>query len=86
MVKKHLQENPFTSGTSRLLKLVAFVLKGTIIWADEKVTRLSPACRNPQDGQAGNRVMSLTQQWGGCYVTDYVSALQLSTSVEVKAQ
>jgi hypothetical protein len=60
--KNHLQENPFTSGTSRLLKLVAFVPKGTIIWADEKVMRLrstfmhhfSIVCRNPQDGQAGN--------------------------------
>jgi hypothetical protein len=67
MAKKHLRENPFTSGTSRLLKQVAFVLRRRIR-ADDQVARLCNAfvlCfsvvrRNPQGGQAGNWVMSLT--------------------------
>jgi hypothetical protein len=67
MVKKHLRENPFTSGTSRLLKQVAFVLRRRIR-ADDQVARLwnafvrrfSVVLRNPQGGQAGNWVMSLS--------------------------
>jgi hypothetical protein len=54
-------------GTSRLLKQVAFVLR-RIIRADDQVARLwnafvrrfSVVRRNPQGGQAGNWVMSLT--------------------------
>jgi hypothetical protein len=80
MVKKHLRENPFTSGTSRLLKQVACVLR-RIIRADDQVARLwnafvhrfSVVRRNPQGGQAGNWVISLTWQCGGCCVRDCLS-------------
>jgi hypothetical protein len=60
MVKKHLRENPFISGTSRLLKQVAFVLRRRIR-ADDQVVRLwnafvrcfSIVWRNPQAGKQG---------------------------------
>jgi hypothetical protein len=39
MVKKHLAENPFASGTGRLLKQVVLVKRGRI-QADDQVTRL----------------------------------------------
>jgi hypothetical protein len=60
MAKKHLRENLFKSGTSRLLKQAAFVLRR--IRADDQVAtlwnafvrRFSVVRRNPQGGQAGN--------------------------------
>jgi hypothetical protein len=80
MVKKHLRENQFTSVTSHLLKQVALVLR-RIIRADDQVTRVwnafvrrfSVVCRNPQGGQAGNWVMSLTWQCGWCCVRNCLS-------------
>jgi hypothetical protein len=39
MVKKHLQENPFSGDINLLLKSVAFVVR-IIIWTDNQVTRL----------------------------------------------
>jgi hypothetical protein len=61
---EHPQENPFTSGKSDLLKLVAFVLR--IIRADDRhdcgtcSCHFAVVCRNPQGGQVGNWAMSLT--------------------------
>jgi len=60
MVKKHIQENPLTSGTNHLLKLVAFVLKRRI-QAEDQVMRLcsmfmhhfSTDRRYPQGRQTG---------------------------------
>jgi hypothetical protein len=81
MVKKHRRVNPFTSGTSHLLKQVAFVLRRRIRADDQVATRLwnafvrrfSVVRRNPQGGQAGNWVMYLTWQCGGCCVRDCLS-------------
>jgi membrane-bound metal-dependent hydrolase YbcI (DUF457 family) len=69
-VKKHLWENPFTNGTSRLLKLVAFILRKRN-WADDQVKRFwsmfvccfSIVHRNPHSGQAGNWVVSNMTMW-----------------------
>jgi hypothetical protein len=75
MVKKHLLENHFTSGAHHLLKLVAFVLRRRVL-ADDQVTktetsvhRFSIVRRNPQDGQAGNWVISVTWQCGESYIS-----------------
>jgi hypothetical protein len=80
MVKKNLRENPFSSGTSRLLKQVAFVLRRRIRADDQAarlwnafVRRFSVVRRNPQRGQAGNWVTSFTCQCGGCCVRDCLS-------------
>jgi hypothetical protein len=77
MVKKHLQENPFTSGINHLLKLVAFTLWRRRIQADDQVTRLwsmfvchfSVVRKNPQSRQGGKWVMSLTWECEGCCVS-----------------
>jgi hypothetical protein len=69
VVKKLLHENPFKSGTNHPLKGAAFVLTvKTIIRTDDQVTRLwvvfmrssTVVRRNPQSGQAGNWLISLT--------------------------
>jgi hypothetical protein len=91
MAKKHLSENPFTSDTSRLLKLVEFMLRRRI-QAYHQVTRqwsvfmhrFSAFRRNPRGEQTGNWMMSLTWQCGGCYVSDFLRPFRFQMLQELK--
>jgi hypothetical protein len=69
VVKKHLQENPLTSSTNHLLKLVEFVIRR--IQADDQMTKLqsvfvrrfSLVRGNPQGGKADSGDVSHLTVW-----------------------
>jgi hypothetical protein len=90
VAKKYRRENLFTNGTSRLLKLVAFVLRGRRIQADDQVGRLWNVFlrhffvvhRNPQ----GTSDVCHRTMWRVlCYAIGRLSLVQISTSTGVNA-
>jgi hypothetical protein len=93
MAKKHLSENPFTSDTSRLLKLVEFMLRRRI-QAYHQVTRqwsvfmhrFSAFRRNPQGEQTGNWMMSCHMAVWRVLRKRFSQAVQISNAAGVKAQ
>jgi hypothetical protein len=78
MVKEHIRENPFTSGTNRSLKLIGAEKNNSGRRPSDKmwsvfVRRFSVVRRYPQGGQVRDWVMSVTWQCAGCYVSDCLS-------------